>query len=403
MENEKNGLVSILFNDKSNIIKFILCAVLLTIGLSIFANFIFDKLKHFPDIILALSFSPIICVLGYIIYLFYKKSKRIINIEAVAVIDRKTKKIIPIPRYDFGSDLAQNLLSVFLENEAFKSFWHEEILPKENNTKNEEKEEVGDKQQETTPKNETNEVTYFEIRKMNYKEYKYTTNNAEELLNEAIEYTLLEKLSLTLSTYFNDFSEEDKYIKTYAREDISKYLLKNRVLNLLSTPFSDRPIFKKLKKNNGHVDGEIVAIWGSDGSRYNKFDLILPKNSAIKRPEQGVLEISNNCIELQIKVENKGFTANLPSHFEEDYLGYKNMHDLIARKIYVTMSYKVKFFTLFSARKKVYHEWVDYFSKELVDYCSFDVFLEKIHWEECLTNINVLNNRLHLAKTISKM
>jgi hypothetical protein len=386
---EKNdGLIASLYSDKNNLVKFLFSAVILSFGINLLANFFCIKLANHSTIILIIAISIIILVSLYIMVLFFTKSHKSIDITSVVIINKKTKELETIPRYEFSEKLVRNLKSVFLENEALKDYWYNEIHPKKYEKK------------DLPTKNENTGVGYFSIVKVNVPDETnfITINNAEKILNETIEYTILEKLSLTLSTFFNNFSEEDKYIKTYAREDISQYLLKNRVLNLLSTPFSDRPIFTKSGVKHDPEKGELVSLYGSDGSQYNKFTLILPKNSVIKRPEDGILEISNNSINLKITIRNKGFGTTLPHGFQENYLGFRDVDELVIRQIDVNLSYNVKLFSMFGNKKKNYHSWVDYFSNTLMDFCSFEKFVDFIHWEECLTNIVIYNKRQIMQK-----
>lgn len=402
MEENKDGLIYNLFSKKNDLIKLIFSAAILSLGINLSAYYICKKLDSFPNIILLISLLTILSIVIYVFFLFILNSEKEIKISAAIAIDKDSKKIVRIPRYAFSEDLSRNISSVFIENEAFKKIWFDEIFPKETKTT-----------LSTVPKEEevpTNEkkgstsVKYISIIKQTIsdEDIQKKTNNAEKLLNEAIEYTILEKLSLTLSSYFNNFSEEDKYIKTYTREDIPQYLLNNRILTLLTTPISDRPIFIKSGLNQNPFKGEIVTIMGSDGTQYNKFDLILPKKSVIKRHKNGILQISNNSINLQIKIDNNGFSTNTPPFFDQYYLGFQNPQKLITREINITIFYKVNLFTIFSNKRKIYHSWVDYFSNKLVDYSSFNHFFEKIHWEECLTNIIVAEQKERLQASANK-
>ncbi|MBR2096082.1 MAG: hypothetical protein IJ908_10850 [Fibrobacter sp.] len=365
---QNDGLLSSLFKEKKNLIKLLFSAVILAFGINLFANYIYSIFHNNPNIILLLSISTILSIILYITYLFFKKSKRIISIDSVIIIEKSTKDIVSVPRYRFSEDLAKNLKSALVENEAFHDYWYNELF--------------------------SNEKEYGLFNK---------SNNAVQLLDEAIEYTILNELSIASSSYFEGhFEEKNKYIRTYTRDDVSEYLLKNRILNLLSTPFSDRPMFNKQKSKSSHSTGEIITIMGPNGIQYNKFHLTLPQNSKIKRPEYGVLEISNNAIELKIKIKNEGFSTSTPRSFEEYYLGYKRFTDVDTKMVNITVFYKVKFFTMFSNKKKEYNEWGDYFLSSLVNHFSFEDFIKNIHWEECLTNIIVAEQRERLQASANK-
>ncbi|RHX88719.1 hypothetical protein [Leptospira stimsonii] len=222
---------------------------------------------------------------------------------------------------------------------------------------------------------------------------------SEQILEEAIEYIIIEKLSSHLSSYFQSYSNEDKFIKEYDRKDIPELLLNNRILNLLTTPFEDRSIFVKSGISEQKTDGKIYAIFGSDGSRYNRFDLTLPIRSRVSRPSSGQLEIDNDRVYFRIEIRNAGFTALLPNGFQQNYLGIVDK-ELMIRKVGIKLSYKIKPWSLFLGSKWNYHNWIDSFTENLLRFASFKIFVKDINWEAIFTNIVVNNQK---EKLMSKM
>ena len=69
------------------------------------------------------------------------------------------------------------------------------------------------------------------------------TGKGHQLIIEATEYYVLEKLSSHLTDYFNRPHFDEQELHTFARNDIPDVLLSNRFLELFSKPMEDRPLF----------------------------------------------------------------------------------------------------------------------------------------------------------------
>lgn len=83
-----------------------------------------------------------------------------------------------------------------------------------------------------------------------------------ELLAEAVEYLVLDKISTHLTDYFNEESFAEQNLKVYRREDVPDILLRNRFLETFSRPTEQRPAFMDL--GTPEMQSSIVLATTSD-------------------------------------------------------------------------------------------------------------------------------------------
>lgn len=325
------------------------------------------------------------CIFFYSIYI---DNSKILSIDALFLLDNTTKITIPIFRYEFSEQFEETLTAAFLENEALKKYWNDGFIE----IKNKEEQLASEKNPvlKESIKSDVSEVGYFSIIKVLKDEIKERSKQ-DKIIIEALEFVLLEQLSLHLSSYFNNYNDHDKLVKEYTRMDFPEMLLQNRIINLLSTPFEERAIFVKAGMTNHPPEGEIVHIYGDDGSRYSKFNLVLPSNSKVRRPKEGILVIENDRVFVEMKIIYDNFSSNLPVHFANNYIGIspKQIH---SKKVNIILSYKVKPRASFYNSRWGYHNWVDSFAERLVKFASFEAFIDRIEWEATLTNLIVTKN-----------
>jgi hypothetical protein len=384
---------------RTDLIKLILAACILALGISLIANYLTDLLvKDSPFIILFFGLIFVLLVVIFFIYSIIIEADKKIEIKGIVAFENKTNKIHPIVRYEFSEKLVDTLNAVFLENEALKRYWNEEFIKNESEKEKKEKQkQIKASEKENPELAKKSDIGYFSIVRITEEISKKEKTKSDKILEEVVEYLIIEQLSTHLSTYFNDYSEQDKILKEYTRHDFPEILLQNRIVNLLSTPFEDRAIFVKAGMTENPPEGEVVAIYGDDGSRFSRFDLTLPKGSIVKRASNGILTVENNRIFLQIEIIYEKFGTTLPKGFEQNYLGLDH-NDLRIRKIDINLRYKVKPIAFFYRSKWNYHNWVDSFAERMIDYFSFDSFVDYINWETNLTGIIANNQRRRLLK-----
>lgn len=392
---KNNNILRYILNKKSDLIKLILGAFILALGSSLLANYLTDLFSNNKTYILILSISLVFVAIIYFVYSLLKDTKNSIIIESIIAIDPKEKIVYPIPRFEFSENLNHTLKAAFLENEALKKYWEDDFQSNKINDQDDKNINDSDEKKES-------DVKYFSIIRMQKEDgINKQEKKSEIVLEEAIEHVILELLSAHLSVFFNNYSNEDQLITELTRKDIPEILLKNRVMNLLSTPFEDRAIFVKAGMTNQPNDGEVVSILGSDGSKFERFDLILPTGSKVSRPKRCEIEIDNKRINFKIEIINEGFNSSLPKGFEANYLGVTD-RDLRIRKIDIVLTYNIKNLYLLSSSKWNYHDWIDSFAERLEEFASIDKFVKTINWDTNLTSIITDYQRRSIYKKIEE-
>ena len=175
-----------------------------------------------------------------------------------------------------------------------------------------------------------------------------------------------------------------------SRKDIPHILLENRVLNILTTPIEDRPIFSKTKFTSHPDEGELVSIRGSDGSVYEKFDLNLPSGTKVSRSNNGALILDANRVTLSIRCIYEGFAENAPMYFEQGYLGVAP-RTIDTLKMEIEVETKIRLRALLTMSGWQTFKWIDSFPERLVHYADFQYFKEKIGWNTAFTSFHIPN------------
>jgi hypothetical protein len=292
-----------------------------------------------------------------------------------------------VKSYEFAKDLTRILSAVKAENRSIFSEWENSPLVA---TKGSEKEDS--KNEEPKAEKTEEKPTYISIKKLTGEAAEITVPSSAKLLNEAISFLMLESLSTHLSTYFNDW-DEDEYITEYTRDHIPGVLLKNRVLNLLSTPIEQRDVFLDVFPDGvDSKEGEVVSLWGSDGSMYSRFDLILPKGSKIEHDEIGHIKIYTPRLTLEILNRYPGTSTPVSSNFIENYIG-RGHREIQCRKVLITVKCKIKPMSLLSSAGWRYYHWLDSYRSRARHEMHFDQFQEDINWSSIEHTIFALRGR----------
>lgn len=210
-----------------------------------------------------------------------------------------------------------------------------------------------------------------------------------KLLEEAIEYFILDKLSNHLADYFRSPSSIDKAgLVTLSRNQLPQFLLSNSFLELFSKPMQDREIFGQQDDPEIGVD---VYSFGKDGAIYDKFELTVPNKSRVERSDDGGVRISTRLFTMSISPVLNGFAHVTPSNFDRLYLGRK-FGEISHHKVSVAINLDFTWWALFSRRGWDYHGWIDSFVESIAADFEFETFLDEISWRTCLTNYYISRN-----------
>lgn len=279
-------------------------------------------MKFIPDWSLWLGCSIILCAAS-IFYLVSIKQLLSFNqvIKAVVLINRNNNEIISIKGYRFSVEVERILKAISAENKAIYAEWEKEPICNRNNRaiSNKDSKETG--------------TSYVAITRTAY-EQNSQAPSAALLLEEISIFVVLDILSSHLSTYFND-RHNDTGIKEFSREDFPEFLMKNRIINLLSTPIEQRPIFlTAFPDPEQRPEGEIFTLWGSDGAVYSRFDLTLPVGSRLQHIARNGLRIITKRLSISLSAQ-LGFNASVSRTFCGAYL-HLDGDDVEARQINIT-------------------------------------------------------------------
>ncbi len=347
---------------KEYLYKNLVLVALLSVGVSLLANFFTNC---FPNSHIPL-WSGIACiVISVLLYLisFYKNKSFKIKTDFVFVTDNEGR-MLPIARYQALNNLISDLSSVFSENKAYEHIWYKsfKIKPlKINESGCEDFVCISKVDEENAAKLLNRDVKGF------------------KLMTEAIEYIFLDWLSRNQEIYFSSFEKGDK-LAVLRREDIPDFLLKNRIIEVLSKPIEQREKFIEHLNDVTKVE-DVHFLRGEDDAIYEKFELMLPRNSTLTKKDDW-LKIKNRHYALSFKGVFKGYNYQLPSGFRDLYIGRKDIN------VYNTvLELKVElnpwFFIMFNDWK--FLNWIDSAYSNFLHYFSFDHFIKEIGYKEIAT------------------
>jgi hypothetical protein len=361
MREIRKGPLSDFLLGRTSLIELMLVAIFISFGVSTIAGSI-TLFKWFnPEY--GILIGVVLCILS-LIYLFFRafgnrtKNQRF---DGFFVYSKKDNTLVEIPRYRFADSVRDDLNSAFAENSALKLIWDKEPI---------------------------NTFLSYDKKK---KQWVKKEPRAAKLLKEAVEYYLLEKLSIHLTDYYNNGNFREKDIYEFQRSQIPDVLLSNRFLELFSKSMDERPMFAERNINDNNFIGETVMAFGKNGATYQKFDLVLPRKSKVTRIKENQIEIKTRRFTMVLSVDFDGTNTVLPRGFEKYYLLRERFDDASAYKVHIDVSIKFNLFSIFSMRSWGHYKWVDSFLKVLDESISQEKFFEMINWENVLTLIHCSN------------
>lgn len=350
---DKNKLpVSRLSLSRTKFAELIIVAIFLAFGISLTSSSItlITDFKPIQGIYIGSAISVISVI--YISLKVFTRRKEEYSFKGFFILNEQQNKIVKIKGYTLSEELKDYFESAFLENKDLEHIWNNDSLKLQDGLK--------------TPE-----------------------PRAMEIIREALEYFLLDKLSLHLSTYFKYPLEKNKNISVLARKDIPDVLLSNRFLELFSRPMKDRMAFQGFEEENE----EEWYILDVDGGTYRKFSLVLPYKSKAFRTNSGEIKIKTHKFDIIMKVNFDGCNDVLPSGFEEYYLSIKGFENSLANVVYkVEFNFKIQFkiVSLFSSFGWKDYNWIDSFLDSIDKYVTKDLFFSRINWNTVSTLLKCL-------------
>lgn len=259
-------------------------------------------------------------------------------------------KIIEVHRYEFSEKMHTYFTAIAAENTALDRIWRGKC---------------------------TSCVHDGEIR------FTSRSKKSDKLLHEALEYFILNELSLHLSGFFNNDAMDESEVVTLQRKEIPAVLLENRVLELFSRPMDQREAFTDHGAHKG--PGKVVFAIGAGGAIYDHFELTLPKKTQVVRLPNNSIEIRTKCFNMSIDIEPVRFRAVFPRQFEELYMK-RSFMEVDNYKVDVNIHIKFKLMAFLSGKRWEYYRWLDSFLLAFGESFSSKFFLKNICWEHALTS-----------------
>jgi len=357
MADVNSSLITRLLNNRKAFLEVVIAAILLALSLNLISGCLLELtwISPFVTFVVAISLT-LICTLYFVVRLLWTRTHTY-NFKGFIIYDSKQSKVVDIPRYDYGYHLRRFMEAAFAENEAIKKLWDKEPISKE---------------------------LHFDKKEGKVSRY---IGKGHQLIVEATEYYVLEKLSTHLTDYFNQPDFDEQELRTFVRNDIPDVLLANKFLELFSKPMEDRPLFSG-NESSPSKNGEIVMAMRK-GAFYSRFDLTLPKSSKIKRIDSKTITVETNRFIFTITIDFKGFSTVIPYEYLHHVLGL----DTSALKEYqidIDFTVSFRFASLFLPGGWDYYRWVESFVESFDQRFSQDRYFKNIAWESALTVIQYL-------------
>lgn len=360
MKKNRNGFFSEILSFRANVIELIFVAIFISLGVNLISNS-FSPLIG-VDSFVTLVIGIFFCLGGvlYFIARIFSHRVQFRNYQGFIIYHKKNNEIINVPRYQYSEDMHLHLNAAFFENEALKKIWNKESL--ENIYGVDADEEKG-------------------IRSL-------------QLIRELTEYLVLQRLSIHLTDYFQDDKFKKENLREFNRNDIPDVLLKNRFLELFSKPMEDRPTFVDETFDDEDTKKGIVEAIYTKEAIYERFNLVLPKESIVRRINKNNIQIETKRCTINIEVCFDGIGAMIPFSYKNYYLDLHESDDVVEFQVVVEIKVYFKLLTFFSRTGWEYYQWVDSFLESLNEYISQQTFFENIGWNFAWTVIKYIDQKV---------
>jgi len=361
MKNINKGPLFEFLLGRTSLLELLIIAIFISFGINVLTSSMILFAWFKP--LLGFYLGSLICLISllYLTIRVFRQQEKCRVFNGFFVLDKQSNNFVNVPRYALAESLTKILNSLFVENIALRVIWDKEPISSFFKVNQ-----------------ETNTVTKREPK-------------SAKILKESFEYFILDKLSTHLCDYFNDYKFRKEALHEFKRNEIPDVLLSNRVLELFSKPMEDRPLFVNHIENNKILHENAVRCYGENGASYEKFDLVLPIGSKVKRITDDQIEIKTNRFTMTISVGLSGANTIVAPDFERYYLFIDKFGKAGIFEIYAQVKIKFNLRSFFSITGWEYYQWVDSFLQTLDQDISQKVFLENINWNMALTFIHCGN------------
>lgn len=365
-----SGIIGEVLRKRAEVASIILIAAFLSLGINLIAN-VLDKVRYGIVFYLLIGLALITIPLCYVIAPLLKMRKQKRQYKGFVIYRKKTNRLYPVSMYHFSEEMCKYLDAAFLENKWLLKAWENDPLSEAmecvfEEDENEEEQEIKAKEMEKKGK------------------------RSSQIICEAAEFFVLNKLCV-LSSYLDREEFDKKKIKSFVGKRIPIGLLENRFMRLFFKPIEKRSVFKDEFPDQRNFDN-VYSATADNGAIFERFQLMLPLGSSVRRLKRNVIEIKTDRFTLSIETKTGAYCTILPRYFEDYYLGLNDHNDRSEIEVEVNIEVVFNISTVISFKGWKYYQWIDEFLEDLKNELSKDAFLKTINWEHVLAVIQGLSH-----------
>jgi len=357
-------IISSLLKSRRSIVELIIAAVFLALGVNLLATIIANMFETGAACLLWISLALVLTSVALIAHRTFAATRVSSSLEGFFCYDPTTNELVRVPRYTYSEQLSGYFDGLFAENDAPRKLWATDPLS-------------------GALKHDKSTGTWED-----------RATAAGQLIIEATEYFVLERLSTHLGGYFNSAEVDKEQLRELTREDVLGLVFKNRFLDTFCRPMEERAAFVDITLTRTSSIGKLRLAVRPSGVRYAEFNLVLPAGAQVSRSSPTSIEIDTPRFSLTIKIGFDAYNTTLPRGFDSLYLEGRSPSNVSAYKVDVTTLVRFKPLSLLSQSGWQYHTWVDSFLSSLEDAFSADEFFRLIDWDRAMTVARVMERIL---------
>ncbi|CAH7215857.1 conserved hypothetical protein [Vibrio chagasii] len=310
-------------------------AVSLALGVALFANYLTQIIGENTRLLLLASILVVVS-LYFTSKLINPKAKYTLRLRGAYFFDPTSLAGKRIMGYEYNDDVSRYLRAFALENKAYAKAL----------------------------------VKNYNVYGMHGAKYNPDELDFYNLVASCTEFLFLNKLGLHLGSYFVHEEIDRSKIKSIPRECLSKNILRNRVLELITRSHQERAAFCDEHDEDG--DTILCSAIGKGGEIFDRLILELPVGTSLKRLPDESLLISSDIFEIRFFVNCRPVNTYVPS---ELISGEYNSPWLSNVKIEVLLKKR-----LFLNNERIeLHQWLDSFLDDFQEYFSTSRLVERSH------------------------
>lgn len=359
VDNEKHEIRSLLIERKS-VLSVIVIACGLGFAISTISGISVGKAGNQNSSLISISLL-LIFLSGALLYRQVSRHLRFDERISSAIILGEGNEPIWTDRYEFMQDFHRVLSAIKAESKAIYASWENDPIVQKDEGINQ---GVG-------------------VERLDINEKKSQSSSSYRLAEEMVLFIIIDYISTHLTDYFNQ-SEPSLRYKSLERGDLPDFLMKNRIVNLLSTPLDQRDIFMDKMLSARPPVGKVISAFGPGGAYFSAFELTLPEGAEVTALGHNGFRIKTKRVDLQVLVAVTPFWQNLPSSFAEFYLRTKN--DVVnTRVVEIRIKGRLRHWSVFLPSGWASYGWLDSLRSEMRNAFGFQEFLISIGWSTVQT------------------